>query len=399
MDYLSCVPDRVYRDGGFFEPATQLAVLEGISRLVGDHCEFVRELFPPYRYTRPPADMIIGGSAAFQASLLQHYELYNRDVTQGAATVLVRLRDTFVHGNVLYADTDRGFLTVYESHRPNDRPYVPLIDRAAAHAAIQPAPDTHAVNLFVGSAGSSNYGHWLIDDLPRMQAVHDLRRAFPERLVRIWITSYGGQLDHVRINSIQHVCRGIPRLEVGILRSGDIRRFDELYYVTPTSYHPLLKSPESLAFVRNTIHSPDDTPRSSRIYVTRRADRSRVLLNEAEVQRVLAGHGFVPVDVEDMSFIEQVHAFAAASLIVGSMGAAMTNCIFAPDRARTMYLCPDGWIEPFFWDMAAVRRQRYLACYGAVEPSELPPHLSSFRVSVPDLEIALQTLLSDHPAG
>ena len=81
------------------------------------------------------------------------------------------------------------------------------------------------------------------------------------------------------------------------------------------------------------------------------------------------------------------------------MGAAMTNCLFAGPGAATLYLGPEGWIEPFYWDVAAVRGHRYMACYGPVQDPAVPAHLNSYTIDLAALERMLDRALASAPAA
>ena len=94
----------------------------------------------------------------------------------------------------------------------------------------------------------------------------------------------------------------------------------------------------------------------------------------------LAPLGFTMLDTGSMTFDEQSHAFANASHVVGVMGAAMTNTVFCRAEASVCYLAPEGWTEPFFWDLAAVMGQEYRCVLGRAEGSDLPPQLQDFTI-------------------
>lgn len=71
-----------------------------------------------------------------------------------------------------------------------------------------------------------------------------------------------------------------------------------------------------------------------RIYVARGAAPRRRVLNEAAVEKLLAGHGFVSVNPGALSVSEQVALFADAEIVAGPHGAGLTNAVFmAPGGA------------------------------------------------------------------
>ncbi len=90
-----------------------------------------------------------------------------------------------------------------------------------------------------------------------------------------------------------------------------------------------------------------------------------------------------------MTFEEQVELFSDAAIVVGIMGAAMTNTIFCAPGTPIVHLSCKGWAEPYFWDLAEASGQDYACVYGQPEPGETPPHLASFRIELTYLEAAL----------
>ncbi len=377
MHFVSCLPDTLYKSSELSGTHQVQADLESFSAESQGHCHFVASLYEAYRYERPPAE-IHTKNAAFRTELLHYYDACNNANKAGAQSVLVRLRSGLLHQSLLFSDTENGLRVVYETNRMNDRPWVEQVDLAGRDIEARSLTGSKAINFFLGSAGSNNYGHWLIDDLPRARAFAALRDEAAGRPIRIWINSDSMVIDHVRSESLHQICAGLGDVEVRLLRPGRVYAFSNLYYATPVSYHPVLKCPEALRFLNERLRLGQSG--NGRIFITRRDRGKRSLVNVAAIQALLEARGFATVDVEAMSFAEQVRAFAGAKVIVGCMGAAMTNCLFAKDATTTIYLGPEGWLEPFYWDLAAVRSHRYVACFGPTCSGDLPAHLSSYVI-------------------
>ena len=71
-----------------------------------------------------------------------------------------------------------------------------------------------------------------------------------------------------------------------------------------------------------------------RIYVARGGAPRRRVLNEAAVEKLLAGYGFISINPGALSVSEQVALFADAEIVAGPHGAGLTNCVFmAPGGA------------------------------------------------------------------
>ena len=377
MRFVSCLPDALYKSSGLSETYQTQLDLESFTVKDQGYCRFIAELYQSYSYKRLHAE-IHTSNLAFRTEVLHYYDACNSVNNVGVQSVLVCLKSGLLHQSLLFSHTENGLRVVYETNRENDRPWVEQVDLAGRDIEARSLMGSKAVNFFLGSAGSNNYGHWLVDDLPRARAYAALRDEAAGRPIRIWINSDSMIMDHVRSESLHQICAGLGDVEVRLLRPGRVYAFSNLYYATPISYHPVLKCPEALRFLNERLQP--DQPAASRIFITRRDHGKRSLVNLAAIQALLEARGFTTVDVEAMSFAEQVRTFSGAKVIVGCMGAAMTNCLFAREGTLTIYLGPEGWLEPFYWDLAAVRSHRYVACFGPTNSGNLPAHLSSYVI-------------------
>jgi hypothetical protein len=75
------------------------------------------------------------------------------------------------------------------------------------------------------------------------------------------------------------------------------------------------------------------------------------------------------------------------------MGAAMTNTTFCAPNTDVIYLAPEGWMEPFYWDLANVVKQRYHVIYGINQKNHLQPHEKFFEIPLDSLESLLRKIL------
>ncbi len=70
----------------------------------------------------------------------------------------------------------------------------------------------------------------------------------------------------------------------------------------------------------------------------------------------------------------------------------MTNTVFSPAGCRVGYLSPEGWTEPFYWDLANVMGHPYFALFGESATPDLPAHLSRFTVDPGELTLMLEKM-------
>jgi capsular polysaccharide biosynthesis protein len=69
------------------------------------------------------------------------------------------------------------------------------------------------------------------------------------------------------------------------------------------------------------------------------------MLNEADLEKALAGLGFRVLVAGELSVREQIAAFSRAKLIVAPHGAALANLIFAPPGATVVEIVTPGIVH------------------------------------------------------
>ncbi|WP_162233698.1 glycosyltransferase family 61 protein [Sphingomonas sp. Leaf17] len=340
----------------------------------------VADLFPRASYGAPFDPAIFPQNTPWTGTLWPLYT--DLAVKTASSALLVAIDDALTYGPVVYTGPGHDRAVLYETYRPNDRAVAQL-------AAPEHVNGAHAFNflndadyLFFASVGSFNYGHFLVDDLPRLKAVELLRASNGGRRIVIVMISHGPAIDRIRTDAIRRIAGTM--LEIRLLPQSETFRFERLLYATPVSSHPVEKNPLALDYVVQAAKAAmgiDQTPRS-KLLVLRKSSTVRALVNQKELVDRLVPLGFEPLHTDDLSFEDQVRRFAGAAIIVGQMGAAMTNTMFAPAAAKLVYLAPAGWIEPFYWDLSLARRQSYRAVYGPVTQQGRPVHDSDFAVSL-----------------
>lgn len=368
----------LYRDGGFFDDPGLLAANDSpqgrgaasVSRRPGT-------VYEAASYERGPYE-IHTDDAVFRSQLTEIFEGVRASYKKIVATVAVEFSTGFVRDSAIYVPAgETGLSVFYPTYRPNDRPAIQLIDSDAAEASdVEALPSTGRRLLYLSSVGSFNYGHWIIDDLPKLKFLFD-----DPQPTTVVIQSFPG-MDEIRRDTIHCLCREID-VDVLFVDPLKLLSFTDLHYVTPVSYHPFLKNPEALAYVRSAALSrvAAKSPGPRRLFVRRRRSRGRHLTDSMLVEAFLLANGFVSIDPEDLDFEAQVAAFRDAELVVGVMCAAMCNTVFSSPRATVVLLSPDGWVEPFYWDLASILGHKYIAVHGPRVKLNAAPHLDDFGIN------------------
>lgn len=211
--------------------------------------------------------------------------------------------------------------------------------------------------LLLAQKWDENYGHWIVEGLPRIvQAAETVDLCG----VRVALNDHP-PMRAIYLDSLAPF--GIVPEQVIWLDQREVR-FRELVYPTPVTVQPWVKSPlilEAAARLRATA-GPGHGP--ARLYVSRNRWSRRRLINEAQVEALLAARGYRTVHPETLSFRDQVALFAGAERVVGAMGAALANILFAPDGVRLLALTNRDMVDDFFFDLASLKGGGYHALHG-----------------------------------
>lgn len=375
MRNLSCDFARLYAADGI--EAAQAR--EGVSEPLRPFGRWLCETYEPYAYERPLPRLSCASGTDAEHRVTERYREWNARYDRGVPSAAFAMENVLLYDRSLYGYDERGLYELYETNRPQDRRWKRELEPAMLDNVLRPQ-DRDAEYFYLGSTGSENYAHWLVDDLPRLKAVvADLSAA--SRLV-VAVDGYFPQIDEQRVESIREVAGREVRVTVLDRRRPYV--FERLHYVSPASYHPFMKSPQAMAFLYERLGVRGRGPK--RLFVGRRA-MWRNLLDRNRVAEFFSNLGFTiaTIDFDSHGFAEQIALFGSAEVVVGVAGASMANTIFTPPGARVIALAPEGFDDPFYWDLAAAKGHEYAACFGTPWNARAP-ELSSFDVGREQLE-------------
>ena len=111
-----------------------------------------------------------------------------------------------------------------------------------------------------------------------------------------------------------------------------------------------------------------DLPR--RIWIDRRGALRRPLENEAQLIGLLEGAGVVPVQLEDMSLVEQAALFRQAELVVAPHGAGLANLVFGRAPCAVVELVMDHYPHAAFRRLAGLAGLDYDCVPGVALPGQ-----------------------------
>jgi len=189
--------------------------------------------------------------------------------------------------------------------------------------------------------GGNSYYHFLLDVLPRWGIVE---RVLP-----------GTQPDALYLPTQARYHRELLALtgldQHTIIPSGKRRAVRADRLLVPSQPNPEEVAPRwAVDWLRRQLPPENTADKPSRIFVTRGNGRNtRRLVQEPEVWPLLEQRGFVRIDPGAMSVRDQIDHFAAADVIVGIHGAALTNLLFAKAGVKVLELFQSTYVKHCFW--------------------------------------------------
>jgi len=337
-------------------------------------------------YTRtPPLSYALDGVDAWLRSILEHE--WQKAVQVVPPVYLYEFHDARIDRNGIMVLGDRFLVEETVIDYPKDADFDLGAVQFHKHTATwtfdgaQSITYIQAPTLLLIKHGFDNYGHWLIEMLPRLKLALE---HLPSD-VHVAVGDTAGPLWTVVLATLKALGFGPERIK----RVTGASQFQTLYYVSPLSRHPLYISPFTTRFLAESYKSAPVVQSHRRLYVSRSDARFRRLRNEPELLDYLIPLGFEVVYPGQMSFADQVRVFSEAQLIVGVMGAAMTNMVFAPPGASVYALLPVTMPDLFFWNLACLNQQRYYEIRGP-KCGDLDSLYADFTVDIASLRSAFE---------
>lgn len=195
-------------------------------------------------------------------------------------------------------------------------------------------------------ACAPNYAHWMTEVLPRIVLF-----CADERFKGVPIVVNDGL--HKNIMESLFLVAGTER-EIIMLPVGRALAVDTLYITSVAGYVPFERRTNKLLGHTHGVFSPwpFDMLRKhieglvqnakgqawpEKIFL-RRNSETRKVTNAAELEELLVGRGYIIVEPEKLTFLQQVQLFKNAKEIVALTGAALSNAIFCKPQTHVAIL-------------------------------------------------------------
>jgi hypothetical protein len=383
MKMISIAPKEIYQTQQFIDDGTMMS--EDEQRLITDeHIKLIGQ-YPTNqteKLSRPSS--ISTRSEDYLAHINKVIDFWlNKPgpVSEiGFSTVLVEINNfLFTRNQVLFQGDE--LILMLELNRRNER-YLfgsEYFSSADFKSEVILTPRTN--RFLVVSAGSANWGHFLVDELPRIVRYVGSREE--EKEFDFVFTSQNVLLDQNKNEIIQLL---FPHITVGctFLSKEVVYRIESAHYISPITFHPFYKNSTFLQGVRSQyqIQMQSLNVNRKKIFCLRREESrslSDVLIEELRI--IFEPLGFIFYYPAENSVKNQLALFADAEVIIGLMGAGMCNTIFSSVGTKLIYIAPEGWSEPFFWTLANSLGHEYHVFYSQTTGLHAEPEKNSMVFS------------------
>jgi hypothetical protein len=248
-------------------------------------------------------------------------------------------------------------------------------------------------SALIGGGPINNYGHWLIDVLPRIYLLKEsgLFDSVDWFLVPNYQYDYqkeslkllgideskvinGQQVHHLQADAI--ITTTAPRGERSFLIPDWITHLHRKYLLTD-----------------ETI---DNKTYPELVYISRKDSKLRKVVNEDQVIDVLSGYGFETIVSSELSFQEKINLFAKAKVIVSASSAGLGSLFYGNAAGEVLEIFSQGFVHTHYYNMAQSigMGYHYLICkHPAPATTGKQGERENITVDIDELQKALHQML------
>lgn len=175
---------------------------------------------------------------------------------------------------------------------------------------------------------SSNYSHWLLDSLMRLEGLEHYQAQTGRKPVLIVNQKLSGwQRESLKLLGYEPddcIPWNKSKIKVNRLIVPSFRR-EQNFLMSPAACRWL----QQRMFSNLPKVEGNQPSFSPRIYISRAQSTGRQVINEDAVLSALKPFGFVAYTTENMSFADEVRLFSQAEIVVAPHGSGLANIVFA----------------------------------------------------------------------
>ena len=232
---------------------------------------------------------------------------------------------------------------------------------------------------------NGNYFHFLFDALPRFSLIDEP-------------ADYYYILNEKKFMKEYLEIIGIPTEKMISPKKKTIITADEV--IVPSSIgntgHPTYRAVEYIRNQTLKFQEVDNPISPKRIYISRKDARTRKLLNDPLIEKILRQYGFVTVRLDGMHVKKQIELFSNADIIISVHGAGLSNIVYAKPETKVIEFFSPLYVNVCYWSLANICNLQYGYIIGegkmpqeGIDPSRVYANLT---LSTEKLEKILQVM-------
>ena len=295
----------------------------------------LEQISPYYRY-----DAILPGTELEVITDYQVVEIPNgRILSDNRHTVSIITADNALLGDVSYQ---------YHPGRA-----VPAHEHASMRRRWFTEPRHLAGTVFSmlsGGGSAINYGHWLVDCLPRLHLLQ--KSGLFSEVDWFLVPAYSADFHRDSLRLL-----GVPSEKI-VVASEDVHVMADRLIASshPRGTRSMLLPEWMVAWHRASFLpvAPVTGKFPPLVYVSRRDSTARQIINEQEVEAYLSGLGYRTFALAELSFLDKIELFAGARSIVTSSGAGLNNLMYCPPGCNVLEIFPQGMVHAQFFSIASL---------------------------------------------
>ena len=211
-------------------------------------------------------------------------------------------------------------------------------------------------SLLAGGGAAINYGHWLVDALPRLELLEK--------------AGLLGTIDKVVVPAYKHdyhrqslAAYGIGPEKIIVADANTHIKAQNLIlsshprgnrsYVVPRWIPELHRA----RFLKPEWLGADDFPEL--VYVSRKDSSIRQVVNEEELMEKLTPLGFKSFELAKLDFHQKVALFNKARVVISASGAGLNNMMFCEPGVIFFEIFPQGLVHTQFYNLAKYQDTKY----------------------------------------
>ena len=282
-----------------------------------------------------------------------------------------------------------GFVVLDSNFRPvgMHNPYITPKLLALIQAKKSTVTDIDNLAFFADSFTPNNYCHFVVDHLPRILWMQQLRDAKVFGAFEISMSKYQKayfELAKIRRGNIlsleRHKLYRVEKLKVMNTSGTD---FMHCFNGGNEAYAMPVMDLANLPIVQK-----QKVKTSKKIALVRPKELGRSFTNNDEVISALKKSGFTLIDPGSHSVVEQIAMMQRADFVLGIHGAALTNIIFCKPRTKVLEVFPPLYGTLAFYTISLAADLEYDVCVGKSDARAL----SIGAAGRLDFELPLDTL-------